>query len=148
MYIDAEQGLTSLAPAEETMVRLYRGQSSQDLLKEIPNWIKESVTFSRMIEASGRWFTPDYNEALWYMRDHDSGELVFIDVPAQLVEEYRVSNIALKLGGKDVSENPRAFSKRPELEFFIPKELARQAQKFTFPVENLDLEASFSPNIR
>jgi hypothetical protein len=140
------QKVIEVAPVDS--VRLYRGQPGRSAYREIPAWIRESATFQLQRTAEGRWFTDNLDEALWYARECDDGEVVFVDVAAAGIEQYRVSNIAVKPGGKDVIDNPRAFSKRPEFEFFLSAELAAQAVPFTFLEENLEQEASNSFGIR
>jgi hypothetical protein len=136
----SQDGQESMVLGAQPLIRLYRGQPAASVYNELPAWIRESVTFQQMLAATGRWFTANLDEAAWYARECDDGEIVFIDLPADEVERYRVSNIALKPGGKDAMDNPRAFSRRPELEFFIPQELVLQTQVFTFSGENLDEE--------
>ena len=56
------------------------------------------------------------------------GEFVSVRLPAELAELYRVSNLQSKDGGKSVPNNPAAFSRRPEHEFFLPANLAALAK--------------------
>lgn len=52
----------------------------------------------------------------------------YIDIPRDVAETLRVSNIPLKPGGKHTPENPAAFSLRPEREFFVPMAVAVLAE--------------------
>jgi len=116
-------------------VRLYRAEENPDAPKQsIAAWITESDNYKNTLAATGRWFTDDRAEAQWYL-DHEypNGILTYIDVPADQVESFRVSNIAPKPGGKSTADSPRAFSSRTGKEFFVSPELAATRQRL--PIE-------------
>jgi len=127
---------TTAAPAAPGTVRLYRVEATpeQSANAKISPWAKESPEFKRTMESSGRWFTDDPAEADWYLKnEYPEGRVVAVDVPVDEAEKFRVSNIPEKEGGKNIEENPRAFSRRPEKEFFLPREMAGQAKPTTLP---------------
>jgi hypothetical protein len=124
------------APAAPGTVRLYRVEATPEQIAgaEISPWVKESPEFKQAMEAGGRWFTDDPAEADWYLKnEYPEGRVVAVDVPVDEAEKFRVSNIPEKEGGKNVEENPRAFSRRPEKEFFLPREMAGQAKPPHYP---------------
>jgi len=127
---------TTAAPAAPGTVRLYRVEATPEQIAnaKISPWAKESPEFKQAMEAGGRWFTDDPAEADWYLKnEYPEGRVVAVDVPVDEAEKFRVSNIPEKEGGKNVEENPRAFSRRPEKEFFLPREMAGQAKPTTLP---------------
>jgi hypothetical protein len=151
MFQSSQDHQQQMIESAEQLVRLYRGQAGASAYKEIPEWIRQSSTFQQNLAASGRWFTANLDEAIWYSKECDDGEIIYLDIPASQMEEYRVSNMDLRPGGKDTSDNPRAFSRRPDFEFFLPISMASQAAAFTLPAEtcvatdeNLEEEASSS----
>jgi hypothetical protein len=121
-------------PAQEGHgVTLYRAQFSTAALASRPpckpSWADDSPIVQNTLSASGRWFTDSREEADWYLSNEygEGGEIVAVRLPVEQAERFRVSNIPLKPGGKDVPENPMAFSRRPEKEFFLPADLAETA---------------------
>lgn len=123
--------LSHLATPEpaEGMVRLYRSEPIEG--KGVPQWAKDSPQYANTQKATGRWFTDDLEEARWYVaNENPGGKITYVDVPADRVGKYRVSDMAVKDGGKSVAENPAAFSRRPEKEFFLPRKVADSKQEF------------------
>lgn len=107
------------------MIRLYRAED-KNVQSNAPSWMKEDELYQNVLNASGRWFTDSLKEAQWYInQEYPDGHIVYVDLPAEEAEQYRVSNLAMKKGYKDVRENPAAFSRRPDREFFLPIEIAR-----------------------
>lgn len=109
----------------DPVVRLYRGETTKPST-ELPAWMKGSKDVQGMAKASGRWFTDDKVEAQWYIdNEHPdgTGKLTYVDVPKSVAEKYRVSN--LKDEGTDA---PNQFSRRPDKEIFLPRELADKRQ--------------------
>lgn len=106
-------------------VRLYRAESTSPA-KQPAEWVAQSDNYKHNVDSSGRWFTDDREEAEWYRKNEypDDGRIVAVDVPVEEAEQYRVSNMPPMVGGKNSKGNPRAFSRRPEKEFFLPRELA------------------------
>ena len=131
----AERKPTAEAPtpaAPAGMTRLYRMESTPEQVasgRNIADWIKQSPVYQNAEKAGGRWFTDDLDEINWYRQhEYPEGRMVYVDVPTAEAEKYRVSNIPLKPGDKDVADNPRAYSRRPDKEFFIPSALAAAAK--------------------
>jgi len=98
-------------------VRLYRVQPGATPGRALPAWLEEGLIASGGTAASGRWFSRDRAALLWY--GNDQGEaakpvLVFVDVPAADLEALRVVN----------QPEPRAFSRDPENEYFVSREIA------------------------
>ena len=122
------------ATAPTGTVRLYRAETRTGG-PGVSDWIKDHPTYKNTLAASGRWFTDDIEEARYYLQDNPGAKLVEVEVPAAEVERYRVSNLPEVPGGKNAAENPRAFSRRPEKEFFLPKDMAERARGQETPVE-------------
>jgi hypothetical protein len=123
---EAAVDTTAQQPASG-FVRLYRAEATpeQRATGKVSDWIKESDVFKRAQAAEGRWFTDDIEEVNWYLQnEYPGGRIVYVDVPVDEAERFRVSNMPVREGGKNAEENPRAFSRRPEKEFFLPKTLA------------------------
>ena len=111
-------------------VTLYRAQPLPSTPAAAPSWSDTHPQVAHMKTAAGRWFTDDRAEAEWYIRNEyfDNGLLVTVTLPKAQAEFYRVSNLPVKAGGKDAPDNPRAYSRRPEKEFFLPTEVALRAE--------------------
>jgi len=110
-------------------VRLYRAEGRPSKTKaKIPDWIRESENFKNNMNASGRWFTNDLEEALWYLaNEYPGGIIKYVDIPADQVDQYSVSG---KSKDKSTPNNPSAFSLRPEKEFYLSREAAGKAKIF------------------
>ena len=105
------------------MVRLYRVESNTVAADiSISDWIKEDPGYKRSQKASKRYYTDDPSTLKFYANDHGEGKwtLKWRDVTPQEADKYRVSNIPRKEGGKDTEDNPQAFSRDYETEFFLP----------------------------
>jgi hypothetical protein len=107
-------------------MRLYRFEGA-DTPSPVSGWVAETDEYRNMMDAAGRWFADSLDEALWYRCDHEDGRILFIDVDDGEAEQWRVSNIPLRQGGRDVPDNPAAWSARPEREFFLPRGVAKMA---------------------
>ena len=126
------QGAAPAIPAGHT--RLYRAQSKTAPLPSAQydfqkNWIVDTPEGRAQIDAFGRWWTDDLAEAQWYIENEypsGDGQIVYFDIPTSEAEKYRVSNMPLKPGGKGVAENPAAYSRRPDKEFWLPRGVANQ----------------------
>ena len=133
----AEAKQPALAPAEpslkEGLVRLYRAEPSTKDSSKVADWVRESEGYKNTLAATDRWFTDDIEEANWYLKNEypDSGHLTYLDVPKSDVEQFRVSNITPTGSGKNVAENPAAYSRRPEKEFFLPRHIADKRTKLS-----------------
>ena len=117
-----------------TRITLYRAQFSARQDVSI-GWWKYHPQVRNAAAAAGRWFTDSLEEARWYLANEyfDGGALYALTLPASEAEPFRVSNLPVLPGGKDTAENPRAFSRRPEAEFFLPPHLARTARPWAQP---------------
>jgi hypothetical protein len=102
------------------MVRLYRAEPAETQVP--PEWVKQAQDASGHTEAAGRWFTDklQFIEDFYKADAGKSARVVYVDVPAAEAEKYRVSKTTELVKGK----SPREFSRDPENEFFIPRELA------------------------
>tara|TARA_R110000744_G_scaffold87589_4_gene170993 strand:+ start:1908 stop:7061 length:5154 start_codon:yes stop_codon:yes gene_type:complete len=131
--LDAKMGKD--APTEDT-VRLYRAEPAPGgKVKPPPDWMEQREDYQEMMKASGRWFTDDLDEARWYLKnEYPDGQLSYIDVPASSAEKYRVSGME-KIAGED----PKKFSRRPEIEFFLPKEIAARKSSFSEATAKVDM---------
>lgn len=116
-------------------VRLYRVEPKAEESPRnhsSPGWVLDGEAVHNTNQAAGRWFGESLEEVQWYLKnEYPDGRIVYVDVPLRDVEKYRVSNIPEKPGGKDVPENPRAFSRRPEKEFFLPEDLVERRMPHT-----------------
>lgn len=115
------------APLE--LVTLYRAGLRNPTAAK-PSWTDGHPQVEHMLAASGRWFTDDRAEAEWYIKHEyfDNGQLLHVTLPRARAEFLRVSNLPLKPGGKATPENPRAFPRREDIEFYLPKALAALAR--------------------
>jgi conjugative relaxase-like TrwC/TraI family protein len=117
---------------EARTVRLYRAEAPD---QPVADWIAQGARDAGTTEASGRLFTTDRTALDWYVKDAGpNARVVAVDVPASLVETYRVINSTEVIAGRAV----RSFSRDPENEFFLPRELAEQRK----PVEQLEAAES------
>ena len=103
---------------KEGFVRLYRGEAPPSG-KPIPDWVKQGLKESGKLDAQGRWFTQDKEIAEWYKKEGgDAGYISYVDIPKEKVSEFQV---------KGVPELEK-FSKDPENELFVSKEVAAGRQ--------------------
>lgn len=117
--------------AKRDTIRLYRAEEKSATGKGVPDWMKQKPEYHQSVQASGRWFTDDIEEAEWYIEhEYPSGKIVVVDVPKEVASRYRVDRLK-KGGGKIVGENPFAFSARPDKEYFLPREITKQARELT-----------------
>lgn len=89
----------------------------------IPDWLKDSPEYQAAQEASGRWFTNNPESLQWYRNfleaNGEKSQVREIRLSAKEAALYHVSNFpeALK------------FSRRPEEEFLLPRDIATRAKK-------------------
>lgn len=136
---------TATGAAASGTTRLYRIEPTKGDAP-IPTWMESQPEYQAAKQAGGRWFTDDPEEARWYLEnEHPGGRIVTLDVPTADVEQYRVSKI--KPTGTD---NPMAHSRRPEKEFFLPKEIASRASTGTLPGSSVlsELSAANKQDVR
>ena len=129
------------------VITLFRAQPRpKNAVEPAPNsWIEADPLVQHMRIAAGRWFTDSRDEVDWYVaNEYPDGEVVSLSLSRDEAERYRVSNLPLKPGGKDAPENPRAFSRRPEVEFFLPAEIASCATSRPERLDFARLDASFA----
>ena len=106
----------AVGPGQAT--RLYRAEGK--VQGDVPGWVKEQLAGTSQEAASGRWFTQDPKIAQEYLNnymDPEKGHITSVDVPNDQLEQHRVSN---------QPDEVKRFSRDPENEFFLPKELAEQ----------------------
>lgn len=114
---------------KENTIRLYRTEEKTGN-GNLPDWAKQAPEYQPSKEAFGRWFTNSLEEAEWYIKnEYPSGRIVTVDLPKEVADQYKVSQLK-KAGGRKISENPFAFSLRPEREYFLPKEIADKKKEF------------------
>ena len=114
-------------PPAKDFTRIYRFAVKNPERAKVADWIADTEKYQNMLKATGRWFSDDIDEAKWYESLTPEGELLYIDIPTKDLESYRVSNIIETPDGL----NPRAESRRPEKELFLPREIADAAQSFS-----------------
>ena len=104
------------------MVKLYRAEAKHKPVRPMAEWIPRSP-------ATGRWFTDDLDEVIWYMDNEypdGDGHIVYIELPKEEAERYRVSNFT-----DNEIDQPRAYSCRPDKEFFVPRAIAETKKPMT-----------------
>jgi hypothetical protein len=106
-----KKDISSAVAVPGDTVTLYRAEPKD--LAELPAWIKQAKEVDGSLDAQGRWFVSDPAMLDFYLKDQTNPQIVSIQVPKAELEQYRVKN------------NPEAakFSKDPDNEFFVPKEL-------------------------
>lgn len=120
------------------MVTLYRACAASSATAK-PSWMDGHPEVINSIRAGGRWFTDSLEEAEWYLQNEyfDNGQILALTLSSAQAEQYRVSNIPLKSGGKATADNPHAYSRRPEVEFYLPQEIASLATQLkSVPMSN------------
>jgi hypothetical protein len=113
-------------------MRLYRGQPTQAAVEAAalrrPAWLAAEFERRRdepMLRAAGRWFTDDPEIARWYADDaNGASEIVTVEIDDAIAETFRVSVTPVTTCGL----TPGAFSRDPEREFLIPREIACLAE--------------------
>src|SRR3990167_3847005 len=102
--------------------RLYRGHVvPTGMEKPLPEWLVQARQAAGLPLVEGRWFTDDLSIAKWYQNEAgERGTISYVDIPNDQLEAWRVSN---------VPEAAR-FSRDPQREFFIPRNLAGQSKPY------------------
>jgi len=130
---------------------LYRGQPTAAAIADAASrrspWLADAMA-ARLGEpagrAQGRWFTDDIAIARWYVEDASAvpgtAEVVAIEVPDALAETFRVS----RTPETDCGLSPGRFSRDPEREFLLPREIADRA----VPLESSGVGVDRSHSIR
>jgi tRNA nucleotidyltransferase (CCA-adding enzyme) len=116
---------------------LFRAHDKPPATPRPPSWSDETPEGRNCVAAYGRWFGESVEDVQWYVNDCKDPEVVRLRLPSSMAEQYRVSNLPLKPGGKESPENPAAFSARPDHEFFVPRALANLATPHQPVVDNL-----------
>lgn len=110
-------------PVPEGHVRLARVEARDRATPNISDWLRESPEFQSAQRAEGRWFVmaDDTDNIRWYQQhlanDGVPSRVVYVDVPADQVESFRVS-------ARPEGDEVRGFSRRPDEEFFVSPEIA------------------------
>lgn len=115
----------TVPPVPEGYTRLWRTESAEPDF-EIPDWMYEVPGFKESVEARGRWFS-DADEARreWYRKEAGANfREKYIDVPNEQVKAYSVKN----------SPEALKFSREPDFEYFLPKDVADQAVEIGKPI--------------
>jgi hypothetical protein len=100
--------------------RLYRAEPIPGG-KEWAEWVEVTRDELGITQAEGRWFVADPALLDWYREDAvGPTHTVYVDVPTAELERYRVANSEERIGLRPV----RSFSRDPENEFFLPRDLA------------------------
>jgi hypothetical protein len=107
--------LSLLPPLLAGQARLYRIQTERPVA--LKPWVAHLQGEAGALAAAGRWFTTDPEALAFYANDLDHPVLVTLDVPAPAVTAYRVAAQPWTL---DDGSRPRAFSRDPENECFVP----------------------------
>lgn len=111
----AERMVRDIKAPNENYVRLYRGETSNDVDTPLPTWVSEAIS-SR---PQGNFFTLSLDEATYYNSEFGVGDMrvSYIDVLKKDLENYRASN-----------NEGQQFSARgmAENEFFLPPQLSSQ----------------------
>lgn len=124
LLVLAQAEAASLTPPAAGTTRIYRAQLSPEAASgnPLPCWMAENADVQSMLQASGRWWTVDLIEAVWYLKHEypdGDGQLVWTDVPD---EEVRARTVAA-LTASDLlpGENPGKFSHRGHHELFLAR---------------------------
>lgn len=133
----------TLGPAGE--IELQRAEAAPTG-KKLPDWIERGREETGAKAAQGRWFATKKELIDWYAKEAGPGALTKgVKLSAKEAEKYRVSNLP-------PDDPARRFSRDPDNEFFIPREIADRAKVIEPPPEDLrttfiaDLEDAF-PNM-
>ncbi len=122
---------TEDAPAKG-MTRLYRAESKTK--KNPPEWVAHEQKQSGHSDAEGRWYVKDKSLLDFYVKDiGPSAKIKHIDVPTSEVNKYLVSRSTERLGDRSV----KSFSRDPNNEFFLPKDLASKGRDLVNPRDEL-----------
>jgi hypothetical protein len=116
----AALGEASVIPEGHT--RLYRVDGGETPA-EISEWVKDSPEFKQTQAATGRWFAGTLDEAKWYLNEYPNGTIKYIDVPSNSVKPLSETT-GLTADGLD----PKKFSRRPDVEYFVTREQADLAR--------------------
>ena len=110
------------------MATLYRGETSiiGPPARPPPDWMLEDKDYLAATDAMGRWFSRTPEEAQWYI-DHaakmgNTTGMSSLEVPEEDLAKYLVANQP-----KEV----RSHSRRPDEEYFLPKDLAATRKRIT-----------------
>jgi hypothetical protein len=125
---DAQQIIAqgSGPPVSPGHVRLFRAEVRPEVRRAAPEWVAAGQRESGMAEAEGRWFVADRSMLDFYVKDIGaaSSRIVYVDVPLEVAEAHRVSNLKEEIAGR----TPASFSRDPENEFFLPRNIADRKQ--------------------
>ena len=106
----------------EPLVTLYRGEEGASA-EGIPSWLQSSPEIKQTLEATGRWFTENLQDAKWYASDAVQGVVKTIQVPSSIADLYRVSNLP---EGSAAKLYPAAGMESKEI--FLPRDIASNAR--------------------
>ena len=120
----------------------------------LAEWITQSPEYQNTVAATGRWFTHDVEDALWYIENMHGGRGVLksITLHRDVALVFRVDQFEGQ--SKSRPDCPRAFSRKPESEYFLPAIVAARAVETPRPDKLPDIpslsqqtEVSFSSDL-
>lgn len=117
---DLHATLAGLAPPPAGHVHLFRIQSASS--SPLAPWLQEALAAGP--PAQGRWFTDQPETLAFCLTDTPSPALWVLTVPAAAVASCRVSQLPAVLPD---GTRPRAYSRAPEDECFVPSEWLQDA---------------------
>ena len=123
------QGLERLEAVPEGHVRLYRVEPA--VRAPMAPWMAWQRQEMKLDKGDGRWFTDDPAALLFYVKDQALSRptLLALDVPVDEARTWQVSQWTPLPSG----ENPQAFSRDPDREYFLPDVARRPAQGWELP---------------
>jgi hypothetical protein len=122
-------GLERLPPLADGHVRLYRVEPAVRV--PVAPWIAWQRQEMNLDKGEGRWFTDDPQALLFYVKDQALSRptLLTLDVPADQAAGWQVRQWQAQPSG----ENPQAFSRDPDREYFLPDLALRPTQGWELP---------------
>jgi hypothetical protein len=109
-------------------IQLWRGEGlPPENPAKLADWITQSQEYQNTVVATGRWFTDKVKDALWYIENIHGGKGVLrsITLHRDVALVFRVDQFDGR--SKNQVDSPRAFSKKPESEYFLPAIVAARA---------------------
>ncbi len=116
------------------MIQLWRGEGlPAETPSKLSDWITQSPEYQNTVAATGRWFTSQVDDALWYIENMHGGQGVLktITLHRDVALVFRVDQFEGQ--SKSQADSPRAFSRKPESEYFLPAIVAARAVEAPAP---------------
>lgn len=127
--------LEALPALATDQVRLFRIQSSRSVTPS--PWIAQMQGENGMAAASGRWFSSHPDALAFYAEDVDHPELVTLDVSSTEAEACRLTQLPAVLAD---GSRPRAFSRDPETEHFVPSEWKTRQRRWSLGTDEVAVD--------